>query len=102
MKRDEAIAKLRALRPELEALGFRHVWLFGSVARDEAGPESDVDLLVEVDEARYRSTWNKATYGLEQEEAVGSLLGSPTDVVDQITVTPRFLERARRDGIRIF
>lgn len=43
MTRDEALAKLRALRPQLEALGFRHVWLFGSVARDEAGPRSDVD-----------------------------------------------------------
>jgi hypothetical protein len=42
---------LRTLRAEREALreryGVESLALFGSVARDEAGPDSDVDVLVE-------------------------------------------------------
>ena len=40
---------LREHRAELDAMGVRSLSIFGSVARDEAGPESDVDLLVEFD-----------------------------------------------------
>ena len=32
---------------EIRALGVRGLWLFGSTARGEAGPSSDLDLLVE-------------------------------------------------------
>lgn len=44
MDKAEVIETIRALRPAFEAEGVTHIWLFGSVARGEAGPESDVDL----------------------------------------------------------
>jgi predicted nucleotidyltransferase len=47
MTRDELLEKLRELKPWLEEQGIVNVRLFGSYARDEAGPDSDVDLLVE-------------------------------------------------------
>ncbi len=47
MKRQEALEILTAHQEELSAFGLRRLALFGSVARDEAGPESDVDVLVE-------------------------------------------------------
>ena len=47
MTRDEVIAKLRAPRADLEAMNVTSVALFGSVARDEAGPDSGVDVLIE-------------------------------------------------------
>lgn len=46
MTRDELLQKLRELKPWLEEQGIVNVRLFGSYARDEAGPHSDVDLLV--------------------------------------------------------
>lgn len=49
MTREEAIRRLAAAQPELATLGVRSLDLFGSVARGEAGPASDVDLLVDVD-----------------------------------------------------
>ena len=49
MTRDEALRILRADPATLRALGVETLSLFGSVARDEAGPASDVDLLVEFD-----------------------------------------------------
>jgi len=48
MTRDEVIGLLSSHRQELEErFGIKSLALFGSVARDEAGPESDVDILVE-------------------------------------------------------
>jgi predicted nucleotidyltransferase len=44
MKRDEAIACLKQHEPELKQLGVERLVLFGSVARNEAGEDSDVDL----------------------------------------------------------
>ncbi len=48
MTRDETLACLKAALPDLRArYGVVRLGLFGSVARDEAGPESDVDLVAE-------------------------------------------------------
>lgn len=47
MRRADAISVIRAHADELRAAGIAHVSLFGSVARDEAGPDSDVDLVLE-------------------------------------------------------
>ncbi len=48
MKRDEVLRIISEHREELEKLGVKYLLLFGSVARDEAGPDSDVDFLVEL------------------------------------------------------
>jgi len=50
MKRSDIIYRLHQHRARLEALGVVHAYLFGSVARDAAGPESDVDVMVDLDE----------------------------------------------------
>ncbi|MET7247051.1 nucleotidyltransferase domain-containing protein [Methylobacterium sp. EM32] len=47
MNREEALAHLRAIEPDLRALGVGGLSLYGSVARDEARPDSDLDVLVE-------------------------------------------------------
>jgi hypothetical protein len=49
MLKDEVIDRLRGCRTELNALGVRSLDLFGSVARGQQQPNSDVDLLVEFD-----------------------------------------------------
>lgn len=46
LTREEAIQRLQNAEPEIRALGVERLALFGSVLRDEAGPESDVGLLV--------------------------------------------------------
>ena len=48
MRRDEALRLLTEHRAELEDMGVTSLALFGSVARDEAGPESDVDVIIDV------------------------------------------------------
>ena len=47
MGRDAVVAALAPHREDLMRYRVRSLALFGSVVRDEAGPESDVDILVE-------------------------------------------------------
>ena len=50
MRRDAAIERLRRHRGQIAAHGVRALYLFGSTGRDEARPESDVDLFVDYEE----------------------------------------------------
>ena len=45
--RDQIVQRLLGAEAEIRKLGVRRLGLFGSVARGEARPDSDVDLLVE-------------------------------------------------------
>jgi uncharacterized protein len=47
MRRDEVIARLKKAEPRLRAFGVAALYLFGSHARDEARPDSDVDVFVD-------------------------------------------------------
>ena len=49
--RDEVIARLHRLEPEVRAFLATHLFLFGSAARDELQPESDVDVFIDYDPA---------------------------------------------------
>ena len=46
LTRDEAIRRLKASESEIRLLGVERLALFGSVLRDEARADSDVDVLV--------------------------------------------------------
>jgi predicted nucleotidyltransferase len=48
MRHDEVIAKLKETEPALKAFGVAALYLFGSHARDEAQPHSDIDVFVDV------------------------------------------------------
>lgn len=47
MRRDEVLTLIRAHQAELERYDVKSLRLFGSTARDDAKPGSDVDVLVE-------------------------------------------------------
>ena len=47
MRRDDVIARLKETEPALRAFGVAALYLFGSYARDEAEPDSDVDVFVD-------------------------------------------------------
>lgn len=77
MTRAEALAILRTATPELRAhFGVARLGLFGSVARDEAGPDSDVDLVAEFEKGATLSAFGL----LELEERLTELLGRPARI----------------------
>ncbi|EJN16299.1 putative nucleotidyltransferase [Bradyrhizobium sp. YR681] len=47
MQTSEVISRLRAVEPQLRAFGVDGLYLFGSYARNEAGPDSDVDVFID-------------------------------------------------------
>ena len=49
MERQIAVESLRRHAADLQDRGVRHLSVFGSTARGEAEPESDIDLLVDID-----------------------------------------------------
>jgi predicted nucleotidyltransferase len=76
MNRDEVISFLSSHREELEArFHVASLMLFGSTARGEAGPESDVDLLVEFSETPGLTEYMRLKFWLEDS------LGRPVNLV---------------------
>ena len=73
--------------------GASNVRVFGSVARREAGPESDVDLLI--DAGPTTSSWFPAGLILDMEE----LLGCRVDVVTENALHPDMRERVFREAV---
>jgi predicted nucleotidyltransferase len=82
MDRDLAIRILRAHEAELRGMGVRSLALFGSTARGEAHPDSDVDLLTDLDE---RVGYVELVRIAERWEA---LLGRPVDLVPRGALRP--------------
>ena len=88
-----------ALRAYFEAHGeeFACVYLFGSVARDTARPDSDVDIAV----LRRRSAAREGTFEslpLDLEGELEHVLGRRVDVVDLRMAAPDLVHRILRDG----
>ncbi len=89
MTRDDAIAALKALEPEARALGVTGLYLFGSTARGEAGPDSDVDVFFDYDTARVRGLqFFTIKHFLEDHGPpqldVGTRIGLRAEIRDQI------------------
>jgi predicted nucleotidyltransferase len=98
MDRDAIIAVLRSHRTELEKLGVRHAALFGSVARGEAGPTSDIDIAIELDMTRRPTVYDYV--GMQQ--YISDLFDVPVDVVDREALKPRVRERVAADLVDAF
>lgn len=73
--------------------GARNVRIFGSVARGEARPDSDVDFLVEFEPGR--SLLDHAALLLDLQE----LLGRPVDVTTDRALRPLLRARILREAI---
>ncbi|NBB63059.1 nucleotidyltransferase [Pseudomonas sp. ODNR1LW] len=94
MTRAELLEKLRELKPWLEEQGIVNLRLFGSYARDEAGPDSDVDLLV--DDYGPIGAWGS----LPLEEALSEKLGVKVELVlDRSLTNPYIRHTAERDAL---
>jgi len=98
MDKDAVIATLRANRAALERLGVIHAALFGSVARGEAGPESDIDIAVDMDHEVVRTVYDYV--GVRDE--IADFFDDPVDVVNRATLKPGVRENVARDLIYAF
>ena len=95
MNSSEALETLRRSEPDLRARGVRRAAVFGSVARGDSRPDSDIDIMVEIDPDAHLTVFDYV--GLK--DYIASLFDGPVDVVNRdglspISVPPRPLTRS--------
>ncbi len=98
MKSDEIIRRLKDRGADLRKQGVMHAALFGSVARGEQRPDSDIDIMVELDPAIVRTVFDYA--GVK--EFVADLFDSRVDVVSSESLKPLVRPMAEADAIHAF
>lgn len=94
MNRDQVIQRLIGARAELAGLGVRSLDLFGSVARGEASPDSDVDLLVDFDRPVGLFHFFRVQSRLEE------ILGCKVDLVMRDAVKRQLRDRIFAEAVR--
>lgn len=92
--REEVQRRLSEKRPELATVGVRALDLFGSVARGEAGPQSDVDLLVDFEQPVGLFHFVRVQQRLEE------ILGCRVDLVMREAVKPQLRARIFGEAVR--
>ncbi|AYC99937.1 nucleotidyltransferase family protein [Neorhizobium sp. NCHU2750] len=98
MRRTEAIEKLTQQADAIRALGATSLYLFGSVARDEAGAESDLDLFIDYDGTKKFSLFDLVGIKLFLEEE----LSADVDLTTRDSLHPLLKDRIENSAIRIF
>jgi predicted nucleotidyltransferase len=93
MTRDALLARLRELRPLLDRHGVARIRVFGSHARGEAGPDSDIDLIADFD----RQPTLLDLIDLEQDLA--RHLGAPVDLATSNGLKSRVRDRIEAEAI---
>lgn len=92
MRRSEILQRLEAHRDELAEMNVKSLAIFGSAARDEARPESDVDVLVEFAGAATFNGYMDLKFFLED------LLGRPVDLVTRRSIRPGLMEKIESEA----
>ena len=98
MNRQQIIATLRAHEPELRQRGVLHAAVFGSVARDEATPASDIDILIELEPETGIGVF--AYVGITH--YLADMFPVPVDVANKAALKPHVRPEAERDAVYAF
>ena len=95
-RRDEVLAVLRQHKAEFAArYGVTELGVFGSVARDEAREESDVDVVITMPQP-------KLFFMVHIKDALEEALHRPVDIVDYRETMNQFLkQRIDREAVYV-
>lgn len=95
---DDALSILRSNEAELRERGVLHASVFGSVARGDAGVNSDVDVLVELDPSRALTLFQY----VDIREFLSDLFEGAADVANRKTLKPLLRERILSEAVHAF
>jgi uncharacterized protein len=98
MKRSEAIEKLKKQADAIRALGATSLYLFGSVARDEAGPTSDLDLFIDYDPQSRFNALDLVGIKLFLEDE----LATEVDITTRDSLHPVLKDRIESSALQVF
>jgi len=96
MRKEEVLKLLAQHKPELERrFGITNLALFGSTVRDQARPDSDIDVLVSFDGPATSKRYFGVQFYLED------LLGSPVDLVTDKALRPQLRPYIEKEMVRV-
>ena len=98
MKRQEILARLRENETALRARGVRHAAVFGSRARGDDRPGSDIDIMIEVDPVAPIGVYEYVAL----KDYIAELFDGPVDVVSRDGLKPYVRPAATADAIYAF
>jgi predicted nucleotidyltransferase len=98
MNKHDAINLLKAREADLRASGLAALYLFGSTARGDERPDSDIDLACEIDASRRIGLFDFAQIQLDIEE----VLHNSVDLVELGAMHQRVFKHANADMVRVF
>jgi hypothetical protein len=98
MKTQEILACLRQNERALRERGVTHAALFGSRARGDDRPDSDTDIMIEVDPEAHISVYDYV--GLK--DYIAGLFDGPVDVVSRDGLKPYIRPVAMADAVYAF
>ena len=96
MTREEALTVLTKLKPQLQKqFGVSELALFGSAARDELRPDSDIDVLVKFDAVASSARYFGVQFAIEE------AMGMPVDLVTDNALRRELRPYVERERIRV-
>ncbi len=95
MQREEVLSILKQNWTVLQQLGVRSLSIFGSIARDEARSDSDVDILVEFEPPITFDCYMDVKLYLEDQ------LGTRVDLVSRRSLKPQIRDVVEREAIHV-
>jgi predicted nucleotidyltransferase len=96
--REIIVRKLAELAPDLKALGVTRLSLFGSRARGDARPDSDVDVLVDTTARGAEPEFDHFAV----QHLIEDRIGIPTQITPRELLKPRIAARIADDLIEVF
>lgn len=98
MERDQILATLKAHEAALKARGVTHAAIFGSRARGDHRPDSDIDVVIDLDP--------NAPIGVYEyvgiTNFISDLFDRPVDVVERKGLKPRIRPAVTSDAVYAF
>jgi predicted nucleotidyltransferase len=98
VNKDRIIETLRTHAPELQAAGLAHLHLFGSTARGDATPHSDIDLLADFTPGLRVSLLTLSGLRL----LLSDLLGAEVDLSSTAALKEPVRVRAAQEAVNVF
>jgi predicted nucleotidyltransferase len=98
LDRESVVSSLLTIEPQLRAHGVIRLAIFGSRARGDHRPESDLDVLIDVERGRKFSLLDLVGVS----HVIGDSLGVPANIFMRRSLEPQMADAIRSDIVEVF
>lgn len=95
---NDVFETLKRQESALKQKGVLHASIFGSTARKTQTQESDIDIMIDLDESKLLSVFDYAKI----KDDLSELLGVRADIVTRNGLKPSIRERILKEEVRVF